>query len=234
MINKEELINKNMPIVKSIASKYYTNKIGMEYEDLVSYGVMGLLDASDKFDEGKGVKFSTYASIRITSYIIDEIRKQSTISRGCLSKVKSYKNCVEHLQHKHLRQPTLDEISNYMDISKKEVHDIKKSTLNLTTSSLDNVVLDAENDLKLIDTIKDNSINIEESVQREELIQTMTKALDMLKERDKLVLSLYYYEELTLKEIGEVLGVSESRVSQLNKKAISNLRGMMKKLNYLD
>ncbi|WP_373600045.1 sigma-70 family RNA polymerase sigma factor [Paraclostridium bifermentans] len=234
MINKEELINENMPIVKSIASKYYTNKIGMEYEDLVSYGVMGLLDASDKFDEGKGVKFSTYASIRITSYIIDEIRKQSTISRGCLSKVKSYKNCVEHLQHKYLRQPTLDEISNYMDISKKEVHNIKKSTLNLTTSSLDNVVLDAENDLKLIDTIKDNSINIEESVQREELIQTMTKALDMLKERDKLVLSLYYYEELTLKEIGEVLGVSESRVSQLNKKAISNLRGMMKKLNYLD
>lgn len=234
MINKEELINENMPIVKSIASKYYTNKIGMEYEDLVSYGVMGLLDASDKFDEGKGVKFSTYASIRITSYIIDEIRKQSTISRGCLSKVKSYKNSVEHLQHKYLRQPTLDEISNYMDISKKEVHNIKKSTLNLTTSSLDNVVLDAENDLKLIDTIKDNSINIEESVQREELIQTMTKALDMLKERDKLVLSLYYYEELTLKEIGEVLGVSESRVSQLNKKAISNLRGIMKKLNYLD
>ncbi len=126
MINKEELINENMPIVKSIASKYYTNKIGMEYEDLVSYGVMGLLDASDKFDEGKGVKFSTYASIRITSYIIDEIRKQSTISRGCLSKVKSYKNCVEHLQHKYLRQPTLDEISNYMDISKKEVHNIKK------------------------------------------------------------------------------------------------------------
>ncbi len=234
MINKEELINENMPIVKSIASKYYTNKIGMEYEDLVSYGVMGLLDASDKFDEDKGVKFSTYASIRITSYIIDEIRKQSNISRGCLSKVKSYKNCVQHLQHKYLRQPTLDEISNYMDISKKEVHSIKKSTLNLTTSSLDNVVLDAENDLKFIDTIKDNSINIEESVQREELIQTIAKGIDMLKERDKLVLSLYYYEELTLKEIGGVLGVSESRASQLNKKAVSNLRGMMKKLNYID
>ena len=83
MISKEELINQNMPLVKSIASKYYTNKIGMEFEDLVSYGVMGLLDASDKFDEEKGVKFSTYASIRITSYIIDEIRKQSPVSRGC-------------------------------------------------------------------------------------------------------------------------------------------------------
>jgi RNA polymerase sigma factor FliA len=234
MISKEELINKNMPIVKSIASKYYTNKIGMEFEDLVSYGVMGLLDASDKFDEEKGVKFSTYASIRITSYIIDEIRRQSPVSRGCLSKVKSYKNCVEKLQHKYLRQPTIDEISDYMDISKTEVHNIKKSTLNLSTSSLDNIVLDSENDLKLIDIIKDESISIEDSIEREELIETVTKALDMLNERDRLVLSLYYYEELTLKEIGAVLGVSESRVSQLNKKAILNLRGMMKKLNYLD
>ena len=234
MISKEELINQNMPIVKSIASKYYTNKIGMEYEDLVSYGVMGLLDASDKFDEEKGVKFSTYASIRITSYIIDEIRKQSPVSRGCLSKVKSYKNCVEHLQHKYLRQPTVEEISDYMDISKNEVYKIKKSTLNLNTSSLDNIVLDSENDLKLIDIIKDESVNIEDSIEKDELIETVTKALDMLSERDRLVLSLYYYEELTLKEIGEVLGVSESRVSQLNKKAILNLRGMMKKLNYLD
>lgn len=234
MISKEELINQNMPIVKSIASKYYTNKIGMEYEDLVSYGVMGLLDASDKFDEEKGVKFSTYASIRITSYIIDEIRKQSPVSRGCLSKVKSYKSCVEHLQHKYLRQPTIDEISDYMEISSNEVHKIKKSTLNLSTSSLDNIVLDSENDLKLIDIIKDESINVEDSVEKDELIQTVTKALDMLNERDRLVLSLYYYEELTLKEIGAVLGVSESRVSQLNKKAILNLKGMMKKLNYLD
>ncbi|MFR4765529.1 MAG: sigma-70 family RNA polymerase sigma factor [Paraclostridium sordellii] len=234
MISKEELINQNMPIVKSIASKYYTNNIVMEYEDLVSYGVMGLLDASDKFDEEKGVKFSTYASIRITSYIIDEIRKQSPVSRGCLSKVKSYKSCVEHLQHKYLRQPTIDEISDYMEISSNEVHKIKKSTLNLSTSSLDNIVLDSENDLKLIDIIKDESINIEDSVEKDELIQTVTKALDMLNERDRLVLSLYYYEELTLKEIGAVLGVSESRVSQLNKKAILNLKGMMKKLNYLD
>ena len=234
MISKEELINQNMPIVKSIAYKYYTNKIGMEFEDLVSYGVMGLLDASDKFDEEKGVKFSTYASIRITSYIIDEIRKQSPVSRGCLSKVKSYKNCIENLQHKYLRQPTVDEISNFMDISKDEVHKIKRSTLNLNTSSLDNMVLDSENDLKLIDILKDDSVNIEDTIEKEELIKTVTKALDMLKERDKLVLSLYYYEELTLKEIGAILGVSESRVSQLNQKAILNLRSMMKKLNYLD
>lgn len=234
MNSKEELINQNMPIVKSIAYKYYTNKIGMEFEDLVSYGVMGLLDASDKFDEEKGVKFSTYASIRITSYIIDEIRKQSPVSRGCLSKVKSYKNCIENLQHKYLRQPTVDEISNYMDISKDEVHKIKRSTLNLNTSSLDNMVLDSENDLKLIDILKDDSVNIEDAIEKEELIKTVTKALDMLKERDRLVLSLYYYEELTLKEIGAVLGVSESRVSQLNKKAILNLRSIMKKLNYLD
>lgn len=234
MISKEELINQNMPIVRSIASKYYTNKIGMEYEDLVSYGVMGLLDASDKFDEGKGVKFSTYASIRITSYIIDEIRKQSPVSRGCISKVRSYKNCIENLQHKNFREPTVNEIAEFMEVSNDEVHKIRKSTLNLSTSSLDNMVLDSENDLKLIDIIKDESINVEASIEKEELIETVAKALDLLKEKDRLVLSLYYYEELTLKEIGEILGVTESRVSQLSKKAISNLRGMMKKMKYLD
>ena len=96
------------------------------------------------------------------------------------------------------------------------------------------MVLDSENDLKLIDIIKDESINVEASIEKEELIETVAKALDLLKEKDRLVLSLYYYEELTLKEIGEILGVTESRVSQLSKKAISNLRGMMKKLKYLD
>ncbi|MDM8127365.1 sigma-70 family RNA polymerase sigma factor, partial [Paraclostridium benzoelyticum] len=132
------------------------------------------------------------------------------------------------------REPTVNEIADFMEISNDEVHKIRKSTLNLSTSSLDNMVLDNENDLKLIDIIKDESINVEASIEKEELIETVAKALDLLKEKDRLVLSLYYYEELTLKEIGEILGVTESRVSQLSKKAISNLRGIMKKLKYLD
>ena len=96
--NQDELIINNMNIVKNIASKYYTDKIGLEYEDLVSYGVMGLIDATKKFDDKRGVKFSTYASIRISSYIIDEIRKYSPISRTYVSKIKEYNKCVDDLQ----------------------------------------------------------------------------------------------------------------------------------------
>lgn len=232
---QEEFIISHMPLVKYMASKYYTSKMGMEYEDLVSYGVMGLIDAANKFDVNRGVKFSTYASIRISSYIIDEIRKQSPISRLSVNKIKEYNKCVEILQNKFLREPSIDEISKYMGISKIEVNDIKMKVFNLSTSSLDNIIFEEESEVKLIDTIKDKGIiSPSDIVEKQELIDVMAKALDMLNEKDRLVLSLYYYEELTLKEIGIILGVSESRVSQLNSRAIVNLKNSMKKLKYID
>jgi RNA polymerase sigma factor for flagellar operon FliA len=232
---QEEFIISHMPLVKYMASKYYTSKMGMEYEDLVSYGVMGLIDAANKFDVDRGVKFSTYASIRISSYIIDEIRKQSPISRLSVNKIKEYNKCVEILQSKFLREPSIDEISKFMGISKTEVNDIKMKVFNLSTSSLDNIIFEEESEVKLIDTIKDKDIiSPSDIVEKQELIDVMAKALDMLNEKDRLVLSLYYYEELTLKEIGIILGVSESRVSQLNSRAIVNLKNSMKKLKYID
>lgn len=232
---QEEFIISHMPLVKYMASKYYTSKMGMEYEDLVSYGFMGLIDAANKFDVNRGVKFSTYASIRISSYIIDEIRKQSPISRLSVNKIKEYNKCVEILQNEFLREPSIDEISKYMGISKIEVNDIKMKVFNLSTSSLDNIIFEEESEVKLIDTIKDKDIiSASDIVEKQELIDVMAKALDMLNEKDRLVLSLYYYEELTLKEIGIILGVSESRVSQLNSRAIVNLKNSMKKLKYID
>lgn len=232
---QEELIVNNMSLVRHIASKYYTNRIGMEYEDLVSYGVMGLIDASTKFDKNRGVKFSTFASIRISSYIIDEIRRHSPISRTYTSKIKEYNKCVEDLQNTYYRQPSLEEISKYMNISIKEANDIKLKMMKRSNVSLDGVIYEDESEVKLIDTIKEKE---EQSpsviIEKQELQEVMAKAIDNLKEKDKLVLSLYYYEEMTLKEIGLVLGVSESRVSQLNTRAISNLRAEMKRIKYID
>lgn len=230
---QEELIMTNMPLVKHIASKYHTNKIGMDYEDIVSCGVMGLLDASNKFDESRGVKFSTYAYIRISSYIIDEIRKHSPVSRTYISKMKEYNKCVDILQNKYLRQPTIEEISNFMNLSNEEVSDIQVKQLNLNTTSLDQTLFEDDSEVTLMDTIKEEeALSPSELVEKDELQEIMSKAIDTLKEKDRLVLSLYYYEELTLKEIGVILGVSESRVSQLNSRAISNLRDAMKKLKY--
>lgn len=232
---QEELVTSNMCLVKHIASKYHTNKIGMEYEDLVSCGLMGLIDASNKFDENRGVKFSTFASIKISSYIIDEIRRHSPISRAYVSKIKEYNKSVDILQNTHYRQPSIDEISKHMGISKREAHDINVKLLNLNNVSLDSVIFEEEKEVKLIDTIKDKEeLSPSVIVEKEELQDIMAKAIDTLREKDRLVLSLYYYEELTLREIGAVLGVSESRVSQLNTKAISNLREAMKKLKYID
>ncbi|MEW9080417.1 sigma-70 family RNA polymerase sigma factor [Terrisporobacter glycolicus] len=232
---QEELIVSNMSLVRHIASKYYTNRIGMEYEDLVSYGVMGLIDASTKFDKNRGVKFSTFASIRISSYIIDEIRRHSPISRTYTSKIKEYNKCVEDLQNTYYRQPSLEEISKYMDISIKEANDIKLKMMNRSNVSLDGVIYEDESEVKLIDTIKEKEEQSPSAIiEKQELQEVMSKAIDNLKEKDKLVLSLYYYEEMTLKEIGLVLGVSESRVSQLNTRAISNLRAEMKRIKYID
>ena len=233
--NQDELIINNMNIVKNIASKYYTDKIGLEYEDLVSYGVMGLIDATKKFDDKRGVKFSTYASIRISSYIIDEIRKYSPISRTYVSKIKEYNKCVDDLQNKFLRKPNIDEIADYMNISKKDVSNIRSKMVNSSNIHIDNIICEGEKEFSLIDTIEDKDVLCpEEVVEKKELQDIMAKAIDTLKEKDRLVLSLYYYEELTLKEIGKVLGVSESRVSQLNNRAISNLRAAMKKLKYIE
>ena len=233
--SQEEFIVNNMNIVKNIASKYYTDKIGLDYEDLVSYGVMGLIDARKKFDESRGVKFSTYASIRVSSFIIDEIRKYSPVSRTYMSKIKEYNKCVDLGEQRIIKKKSEDEIAQYMDITKKEVISIRNKMKTSSNISIDHTVSEGEKEFSIIDTIEDEDILCpEEAFEQKELQDVLAKAIDMLKEKDRLVLSLYYYEELTLKEIGEILGVSESRVSQLNNRAISNLRAAMKKLKYID
>ncbi len=129
----------------------------------------------------------------------------------------------------------MEEISKYMNISIKEANDIKLKMMKRSNVSLDGVIYEDESEVKLIDTIKEKEEQSPSAIiEKQELQEVMAKAIDNLKEKDKLVLSLYYYEEMTLKEIGLVLGVSESRVSQLNTRAISNLRAEMKRIKYID
>lgn len=232
-MDKEKYILENINLVRYIASKYKNNSIGIEYEDLVSYGTVGLLEAFNTFDDTKGCKFSSYASLKIRASIIDEIRRQSPISRNDIIKINNYNDAIFTLQNKLLREPTDIEVSSYLNINVDEVKKLENKIYKMSITSLDSIIFQENTDISLIETIKDDEkktpLNV---IEKEEKIEILTKAIDSLKERYKLILSLYYYEELTLKEIGKILEISESRVSQLHSKAIINLRNAIKKMNY--
>ncbi|AKA70258.1 FliA/WhiG family RNA polymerase sigma factor [Clostridium scatologenes] len=232
---KEELVKKYIPLVKYIASRVIIGKTKyIEYEDLVSYGMLGLMDAIGKFDDTRGMKFSTYSSIRIKGAMIDEIRKNSPISKGAMDKLNRYNAAVERLQKTLGREPSDKEISNELKITLKEMIEIENYINYISIVSLEDLIFSEDDDIPLIGTIQDNkSPSPEKNLEEKEELEYLAKSLDMLNEKDKTVLSLYYYEGLTLKEIGKVLSVSESRVCQLHSRAIVHLRSAMQKLKYI-
>lgn len=233
--NKEKIIEKYIPLVKHIASRLLIGKTKyIEYEDLVSYGIIGLMDAISKYDNTKGMKFSSYASIRIKGSMIDEIRKVRPLSKGSMDKIAIFNEALERLHSKLLREPSIKEVATDMGISLNEAKEIELSINYLSVVSLDAVIYSDEDEANLIGMIEDkNSPSPEERYEEKERVVVLAKALDEMKEKDKTILTLYYYEKLTLKEIGQVLGISESRVCQLHSRAIRNLRVIMKKIDYI-
>jgi len=233
---KEQIIQEYIPLVKYIASRvmFGKNKY-MEFEDLVSYGMIGLIDALNKFDNTKGMKFSSYASIRIKGTMIDELRKNRPLSKGAMDKLNRYNRAIDALQMELLREPKNDEIAKYLEISLNEVAEIENYINYISMVSLENVIFSDDEDVNLIGIIEDkNSPSPEAYIQDKEQLEVLAKAIELLKEKDRTILNLYYYEGLTLREIGVVLSVSESRVCQLHSRSIINLRECMKKLHYIN
>ncbi|OOM16224.1 FliA/WhiG family RNA polymerase sigma factor [Clostridium saccharobutylicum] len=233
---KEQVIQEYIPLVKYIASRvmFGKNKY-MEYEDLVSYGMIGLMDALNKFDNTKGMKFSSYASIRIKGAMIDELRKNRPLSKGAMDKLNRYNKAIDDLQGQLLREPTDNEIAKYLNISLNEITEIENYINYISMVSLENVIFSDDEDINFMGIIEDkNSPSPDMYLQDKEQLEILTQAIELLKEKDRTILNLYYYEGLTLKEIGNILGVSESRVCQLHSRAIRNLRESMKKLHYID
>lgn len=231
---REEIIKKNIPLVKYIASKVIVGKNKyVEYEDLISYGMIGLMDAINKYDDTKGMKFSTYAAIRINGSIIDEIRKNSPISKRAIDKLNRYNKVVEELQNKLYREPKDIEVAERMEISLKELTDIQGYVNYISMMSLETILFGDDEEMSLINSIEDTkSPSPQKSLEEKEMLEYLRRGLDNLKERDRLILNLYYFEKLTLKQVGAVLEVSESRVCQLHSRAILNLRKEIEKLQY--
>lgn len=233
---KKQIVEEYIPLVKYIASRVMFDKNKyMDFEDLVSYGMIGLMDAINKFDSSKGMKFSSYASIRIKGAMIDELRRNRPISKGAMDKLNKYNKAVDELQSQLLREPNNKEIAKYLDITTTEVAEIENCINYISMVSLENVIFSDDEDMTLMGIIEDkNSPSPDSVLQEKEQLDTLAKAIELLKEKDRTILNLYYYERLTLKEIGAVLGVSESRICQLHSRAIVNLRECMKKLHYID
>ena len=231
---REQIVKNNIPLVKYIASRVIIGKTKyVQYEDLISYGMLGLMDALGKFDATKGMKFSSYASIRIKGAMIDELRKNSPISKGAMDKLNRYNEAIERLQKLLYREPNNHEIAMELGITINEVADIENNINYISVVSLEDLIFSDEDEMPLSGTIKDDrSPSPEKALEEKEQIEYLSLGLDSLKEKDKMVLNLYYYEGLTLKEIGNILSVSESRVCQLHSRALVNLRKVLVKLKY--
>ena len=229
---REKIILEYAPLVKVVAGRL-SMYLGynVEYDDLVGYGIFGLIDAIDKFDAAKDVKFETYASLRIRGSILDQIRKMDWIPRTVRQKQKNLDEAIKKIEMQTGRNASEEEIAKEIGISDDELS-IWQSQLKVTNVvSLNEYV---EQGTEPVMDAKNNShfIQPEEKVQENELKQVLKDTLKLLTEKERRVIELYYYEELTLKEISKVLEVSESRVSQLHTKALLKLKKKMG--NYME
>lgn len=224
---REKLILEYAPLVKVVAGRL-SMYLGynVEYEDLVSYGVFGLIDAIDKFDTGKEVKFETYASLRIRGAILDQIRKMDWIPRTIRQRQKQLDTAMKELERRNGKPATDAEIAAYMGISEDELLDWQTQVKADNMISL-NEYVEQGNDISSDKSISSGFDTPEGVVEKNELKEMLQEALELLTEKEKKVILLYYYEELTLKEISRVLEVSESRISQLHTKALQKMKTKM-------
>ena len=228
---REQIIIEYAPLVKVVAGRlsiYLGSNV--EFDDLVSYGVFGLIDAIDKFDLDKDVKFETYASLRIRGSILDQIRKMDWIPRTVRQKQKKIDEAIKSVEMRTGKTATDGEIAEELGLSDGELLDWQSQLKVTNVISLNEFV---EQGAEPVMDAHRNShfIQPEEMISQQELKKMLGEALETLTEKERKVVLMYYYEDMTLKEISAVLEVSESRVSQLHTKAIAKMRKRMG--NYL-
>jgi RNA polymerase sigma factor FliA len=227
---RDRLIVNFAPLVKYVAGRVSVGlPQNIEQSDLVSYGIFGLIDAIDKFDPARGIKFETYAIARIKGAIIDELRSIDWVPRSVRAKARAVEKAYSKLENDLHRTPTDNELANELGMAEPELHSVFNQISFVGLVALDEMLSSGErgDSTTLGETIPDKGAGPVAAFEVEEMKQLLAAAINRMPEREKIVLTLYYYEGLTLAEIGEVLGVTESRVCQIHTKAVLQLRAKM-------
>ncbi len=224
---RDRLILHYAPLVKYVAGRVGSGlPAHVEQADLASYGTFGLIDAITRYQPSREVKFESYAMARIRGAIIDELRTTDWIPRSVRSKARLFERTVAALESKLRRSPTDEEVAAEMDMDVEDVRKFLGQLSLVNVVALDELLTDDDGGApRLVDTLQDNrALDPQAMAEHSEARQLLARAVEQLPEREKVVVSLYYFEGLTLADIGRVLGVTESRICQLHTKAVLHLR----------
>ncbi len=227
---RERLVVAYSPMVKFVAGRLGAGLPShVDDADLISYGLMGLIGAIERFEPERGIKFETFAMTRIRGSIIDELRSLDWVPRSVRARAREIEAAQTRLEHELQRAPTEEELAGKLGLTEDELQASLLEIANSSVYALDELwaISDSSGDqVSLLDTISDpTAADPQEALDTSEVKDRLAEAIESLPEREQLVVALYYYENLTLREIGEVLGVTESRVSQLHTKAVMRLKG---------
>ncbi|WP_040948722.1 FliA/WhiG family RNA polymerase sigma factor [Gorillibacterium massiliense] len=225
---KTKLIELHLGVVDFVAGRL---AIGLpktvSKDDLISFGVMGLIDAIEKFDYTRGLQFETYASWRIRGAMLDGLRQGDWVPRSVREKAKKVEEGYRKLEQVHMRSVTDEEMCSYLQIPLEEFQQMLQDIAVTTICSIDEPIKDEEAEIRLSLLVDEKAKNPEYKVNEFFLKETLAKAIDRLTEKERTVVSLFYYEDLSLSEIAEVMALSPSRISQLHSKAILRLKGSL-------
>ena len=229
---REQLVLAFSPLVKYVAGRMSSGlPAHVEEADLISYGLLGLISAIERFDPDREIKFETFAMTRIKGSIIDELRSLDWVPRSVRAKAREIERANSKLEHRLHRAPTDQEVADELDMTMDDFQDALTRISNSSVIALDELwtLSDSSGDqVSLLDTIQDpDAVDPAQAMDVTETKDRLADSIARLPEREKLVIALYYYENLTLREIGEVLGVTESRVSQLHTKAVLRLKSSL-------
>jgi len=231
---KEEVILKYAPLIKYIANRIASKlPLHIDIQDLINSGVLGLIDAIEKFDPDKGVKFETYAEYRIKGAILDSLRAMDWVPRSVRKVATLLENTYADLEKKLGRPATDEEMAEAMEVGVDKFHKLISRVSHVSMVSLEKDPKNTSSKHSLLDRLMDeNSETPSQKLDNEELRTVLSQHIERLPEKERIVISYYYYSDMTMKEIGRKLSLTESRVSQIHTKAVLRLRGKLRKFYF--